>query len=177
MTTFLFYLLMTALLLIIQTFLCIDVLLSYHFFNLMTPFVTYIGLFRPSSEGIPAVICIGLIMDAVTGGPFGLYLIIYFWLYIGAKWGIQYFHAGSVLLMPFIIGAGVLGENAVTLFSSVVMGIGGRIPTEEVVRSVTIQTAWAMIAGPFLLHFFHRLQTRLAGWQLDRSPGRQDYLG
>lgn len=174
MTTFLYYLLVVISLLIIQTLLCIDTLLSYNFFNLMTPFVIYIGLFRPFAEGIPVVLCIGMIMDAVTGGPFGLYLIIYFWLYIGAKWGVQYIHAGSILLMPFILGIGVLVENAVAIFASMGLSIGGQIPTEEVLRSVTIQILWAMVVGPFFLHICNKVKTIIDDWHAERSFSRQD---
>ncbi len=173
MMAFLFYPLMIIGLMIIQTSLCNTILLSYNFFDLMTPLVIYIGLFRPFTEGAAVVVCMGLVMDAVTGCPFGLYLTIFFWLYIGTKWGGQYFHAGSILLLPFIMGISVLFENALIIYAMAVSKGGGKIPSEILARSIFIQTMWAMCIGPFFLLFYSFLQTKLKEWQAEGWMNRQ----
>ena len=53
------------------------------FYDLLIPFIVYLGLSRPVRESLPFVLFLGFIMDNLSGGPFGLYLTTYFWLFVG----------------------------------------------------------------------------------------------
>ena len=44
------------------------------FYDLLIPFIVFIGLSRPVRESLPFVFCLGFIMDNLSGSPFGLYL-------------------------------------------------------------------------------------------------------
>ena len=85
------------------------------FYDLLIPFVVYLGLFRPLKEGLPVVFFLGLTMDTLSGGAFGIYSTTYFWLYACIAWLIGILHFKNNLLLPFIVVVGVLMENLVFL--------------------------------------------------------------
>ncbi len=118
----------------------------------------------------------GYAMDSITGGPFGIYITIYFWLYIGVSGLKQYLHAGSILLRPFVIGAGVLFENVTILATLAMLEKNWDIPTENI-RSVFIQTLWAVCTGPFLLMLIDYAYTNTGSWIDAWSYNRKERRG
>ncbi len=72
-------------LVILQTTVMPNLPLLDSFYDLLIPFVVFLGLFRPVRESLPFVFFLGFIMDNLSGSPFGLYLTAYFWLFIGVK--------------------------------------------------------------------------------------------
>lgn len=173
MITCFFYLFVGVFLLVVQTSLFPNLMANYHLFNLMTPFVIYTGLFRPLFEGIPAALFLGALMDAVTGGPFGMYMVLYFWLVIGERWGRQFLHAGSIILLPMMSAAGVLLENATIIGLGGLAGEEGFILSENL-RPIIIQAVWALFGGPPLMLLLQYLQSGLDSRQQDRLRATQD---
>lgn len=164
MITYLYYLCICFFLIIFQT----TVLQNFSIFNtiydLLIPFVLYLGLFRRFGEALPAVLVMGFVMDSITGGPFGLYLTIYFWLFIIVRWVVQFLHAGSTMILPLILLLGISLEN---LFSFIAVTI-----TEPDLKFLKIalqdylgQVFWAVCTGPFLImsiNFIHeKLEKRI----------------
>lgn len=119
-------------------------------YDLTIPIVVYLGLFRPLREGAAIVFALGLVMEGLSGGPFGIYMTAYYWMFIMLKWLISLFNFQSTLLTPFVVGAGVALENAVVLF---MMSVGGSDPSAiaGVFRHMVIQVLWALPTGPFIL--------------------------
>jgi len=72
------------------------------FYDLLIPFIVYLGLSRPVRESLPFVLFLGFIMDNLSGGPFGLYLTTYFWLYVGVKGITMFIQVGNRLLCAFL---------------------------------------------------------------------------
>ena len=81
------------------------------FYDLMCIFIIYLGLFRQTREGLAIVLCFGLLMDNLFGGPFGLYVTTYLWLFIGVKWLITFLQLKSMALLSFVAALGILFEN------------------------------------------------------------------
>jgi len=98
------------------------------FYDLLIPFVVYLGLFRPLKEGLPVVFFLGLTMDTLSGGAFGIYSTTYFWLYACIAWLIGILHFKNNLLLPFIVVVGVLMENLVFLGTIMLGNPGGTLP-------------------------------------------------
>ena len=100
-------------------------------------------------------------MDNLSGGPFGLYLTTYFWLYVGVKGITTFIQVGNrLLIITFIIAAGVLFENLVLLGAFAILGsrqqfAGGAF------EIVAVQIVWAIFTGSLLLLFFRNAQNRL----------------
>ena len=83
-----FHLIVCLLLVLFQTTL-LAVGGPIHFYDLLVPFVIYLGAYRPPKEAVPVLILAGLAMDGISGGVFGVYLTVYLWLYVGVRWAIQ----------------------------------------------------------------------------------------
>ncbi|MFH1980871.1 MAG: hypothetical protein ABIL58_03415 [Pseudomonadota bacterium] len=126
-------------------------------YDLTIPIVVYLALFRPSREGAVLVFALGLTMEGLSGGPFGIYMTAYYWLFIVLKWLISLFNVQSTLLIPFVVAAGVALENAVVVF---MMSAGGSAPMaiDGVLRHMVIQVLWALPTGPVILIVIRNLQ-------------------
>lgn len=171
MITGFFYGVIGVLLIVIQTSLFSDLLARYHLFNLMTPFIIYIGLFRSLPESIAAALLLGALMDAVTGGPFGVYMMTYFWIVVGERWGRQFLHAGSILLLPMMCAFGVMIENSALIGVSLASG-NGDVLLPAAYRALVIQMVWAVFLGPPIIAVIQLLHT-----VLDRRSGEASQAG
>jgi len=129
-------------------------------YDLMVPFVVYIGLNRPLAEGFTVVAACGLLVDNLSGGPFGLYLFTYLWLLAGLIWTQQFFRLTNPLVLPLVVALGVLLELGV-VFGTLSVAARSPAPLTVALTSVAGQLAWALITGPLLVLFFDRLHAAL----------------
>ena len=124
------------------------------FYDLLIPFIVYLGLFRPVREGLLFVCFLGFIMDNLSGGPFGLYLTSYFWLFIGAKGITQLLQVSKhVFIVTFIVAAGVLAQNLIFLGSFAIFSPELQI-AGDAVKIVAVQILWALLTGSVFLIIF-----------------------
>ena len=66
--TVLFYAIVSIVLIIFQTIVSPGIPLLAGFYNPLTPFIVYLTLFRPARETIPVALCLGIVMDSLSGG-------------------------------------------------------------------------------------------------------------
>ena len=132
------------------------------FYDLLIPFIVYLGLSRPIREGVFFVLLLGFIMDNLCGGPFGLYMTSYFWLFVGVK-GVTMFIqvANRLVIITLIIAMGVLLENVIILGAFAVFGARQQF-AGDAVKIVTVQVLWAMVTGSLLLILFRNAQNRIS---------------
>jgi cell shape-determining protein MreD len=128
-----------------------------HLYDLLAPFVVYLGAYRLPREAFPVLVIGGLAMDGISGGVFGVYLTVYLWMYVGVRWAIQFLHVGNVILLPLLVTAGVAFESLVVAFSAVVLA-SSAWPVESIFSVVSGQMLWGGITGPFLMMLFIRGQ-------------------
>ena len=83
------------------------------FYDLLFPFIVFLSLFRPLRESIPVVLFFGIAMDTLSGGPFGLYLTTYLWLFVGVKWMTTFLDVSDSILLLFVVTSGVLLQNLI----------------------------------------------------------------
>lgn len=133
------------------------------FYDLLSPLIIYLSIFRPVREGVVIILIFGFLMDNISGGPFGLYLSAYVWLFVGVRWAITFLHVGDSLLLPFVVAAGVLMENIIFIGASA-MFEGGSWISEEMVSTIVIQVLWAVFTGPFILMFLNYSHRRWDRW-------------
>ena len=131
------------------------------FYDLLIPFIVYLSLFRPVRESLPFVLFLGFIMDNLSGGPFGLYLTTYFWLYVGVK-GITMFIqvANRLLIITLIVAGGVLFENLILLGAFAILGLRQQF-AGDTLEIVAVQVLWAIFTGSLFLLFFKNAQSWL----------------
>jgi rod shape-determining protein MreD len=131
------------------------------FYDLLIPFIVFIGLYRPVRESLPFVFFLGFIMDTLSGSPFGLYLTAYFWLFIGIIGITKLLQVRNRLfIITLIIAAGVLLENLIFLGTLTILGPDQKIVGNGV-KTVTIQVLWAIWTGPIFLLVLRDVQSRL----------------
>lgn len=163
--TILFYILACLFLVITRTTL-IPILPQFEkFYDLLIPIIIYLAFFRKKREGIPIILFFGFIMDSLCGGPMGLYLIIYVWLYILVRWLSQYFRTGSLLVLALTVTAGVAFEIVFLLGYMALLAPGASIP-EDAVKTVLLQLIWALLTGPAIMAMITLAQKRIDIWQI-----------
>ena len=174
--TYCFYIAACLCLLIFQTTIVPYLPFLDSFYDLLLPFILYLGLFRSVAEGLPVVLFLGFIMDSLSGGPFGLNLTAYLWLFIGMMWVIKFLHVGNSLLLLFVVAIGVLIENFIFIGTIAVLEPGTRLPSVAS-STVSAQVLWAICTGPFFLMFFNYMHKRWNKWLNERFEERNGYSG
>jgi rod shape-determining protein MreD len=144
-----YHLIVCLFLIIFQTTLLVGSSLTY-LFDLLAPFVVYLGVYRLPREAMPILLLGGLTMDGISGGVFGVHLTAYLWMYIGVRWAIQFLHVGNLILLPLLVSIAVAFESMVTAFTAVVLA-SKAWPAESMFSVVTSQVAWGAVTGPFLV--------------------------
>lgn len=162
--TILFYILICLFLVISRTTLIPILPLFDKFYDLLIPIIIYLALFRKKREGIPIVLFFGFIVDSLCGGPMGLYLIIYVWLYIIVRWMAQFFRTGSLLVMALAVTTGVAFEIVFLLGYMALLAPGASIP-EDAVKTILLQLIWALLTGPVIMAMIALAQKRIDTWR------------
>ena len=147
----LFYILIAFCVIVFQTAVIPLLLAPGGGYDLLIPFVVYAGFFRPAGEGLPLIILLGLIMDCLSAGPFGLYLTTYVWLYAGARWLVRILHAHSNVVLFFSVAGGVLVENILWLMAISLLGRMELESSASPAGDIARQVLWALFTGPVFL--------------------------
>ena len=155
-----FYAAVCLFLIVLQTTILPFIPLFESIYDLLIPFVIYLGLYRPIREGLILVFFLGFLMDNLSGSHFGLYLTIYCWLFIGVKWITTLFQVGNRVLFSVVVAVGVLIGNGIIISSFAIQGGDMRLP-ENAMQTVLIQFMWALVTGPPLLMLFRSGQKLL----------------
>ena len=162
--TILFYILTCLFLVISRTTLIPILPLFDKFYDLLIPIIIYLALFRKKREGIPIVLFFGFIVDSLCGGPMGLYLIIYIWLYILVRWLAQFFRTGSLLVLTLAVTV-VVAFEIVCLLGYIALLAPGAIIPEDAVKTILLQLIWALLTGPVIMAMIIAAQKRIDIWR------------
>jgi rod shape-determining protein MreD len=119
-------------------------------YDLLVCQVLFLAFFRPLREGALFCPLMGIVMDCLSGGPFGLHLTAYLWMFVAMRWIPRYLEAGNVFFLAAACGACVFLENAfflsAALFSGsgAVQAMGGVAILASATAGATL-TGWAVI--------------------------------
>ena len=136
---FFFYLLAGTFLILLQTTLLPEIPASATFYDLLTPVVIHISVYRPLREGVPLVLLLAAGMDGLSGGPPGLYVSLYVWLYLAMRYLRQFLHVGNLVLLSLVAVAGV-GLEGLAFFS--LIGLQSPISQIWLVAAHTIPVSY-----------------------------------
>ena len=167
--TILFYILVSLCLVLIKTTLIPALSMFNKFYDLLIPIIIYLSLFRSLREGIPVILFFGVIMDSLCGGPAGLYLATYIWLYAGMRWLSRFLHTGSILLAVIAVAVGVTFECMILVGYMFILAPDAIIPTDAA-KTVLLQIIWALITGPVILLIIGWAQNQLDVWRARIFP-------
>jgi len=144
-----YHLMVCLILIILQTTLLTDAY-PLHPYDLLAPFVVYLGVYHLPRGAIPVLVLSGLAMDGISGSVFGVHLSAYLWIYVGVRRAIQFLHVGNVILLPLLVTAGVAFESMVVAFSAVVLA-SAPWQVEAIIPVVSGQVLWGSLTGPLLM--------------------------
>jgi hypothetical protein len=115
-------------------------------------------------------------MDNLSGGPFGLYLTTYFWLYVGVKGVMTFIQVGNrFFIITLIVAGGVLFENLITLSAFAILESKQQF-AGDAFGIITFQVLWAILTGSLFILFIRNAQSRL-GVGFKRFYGRTKAQG
>ena len=161
--TYCFHIVICLGLIVVQTTVMPYIPLFDRFYDLLSPFVIYLSIFRSNRESLVIIFLFGFFMDIISGGPFGLYITAYVWLFIGVRWAITFLHVGDSMLLPFVVALGVLMENFIFVVTSAMFEQSSRV-SEAMVSTIIVQVLWAIFTGPLFLMFFNYSHRRWDRW-------------
>ncbi len=121
-----------------------------HFVDLLITFVIYAGLFLPVIENIILIVLLGLFMDSITVGPFGLYLSIYFWIIIGLRPFVTILNLKNAHSLRLLLCIAIIFENLMLFFGTVILKQETSFSSESL-REMVYQLGWTLIIGPYLI--------------------------
>jgi len=159
----LFYMGLSLILIILKTTLMPYFSMFDQFYDLLIPFVFYLGLYRPAREGIPFILLLGFTLDSLSGGPFGIFLTTYFWMFVLTRWVVTFLHAGNKGLWLIAVAAGVLIENLIIIATILWLGEASELPLGWSDRVVT-QLLWSLSTGPVLIIVISMAHRKWSGW-------------
>jgi rod shape-determining protein MreD len=168
---FFFYIAICLGLVVCQTSLIPRLPAMGNFFDLLVPLVVYLAAFRPLHESVPFVMFLGMLMDNLSGGPFGLYLTSYVWLLIGVRPATSVIRADNPILLVTLIMAGVLLQNVI--FFGALAAAGPSLPHPgDALRVITEQIGWVLLFGPFLAVFMRHARRFMGQRRRRADAGR-----
>lgn len=161
--TYCFHIFICLLLIVVQTTVMPYIPLFERFYDLLIPFIIFLSIFRSNRESLVIIFLFGFFMDIISGGPFGLYITAYVWLFIGVRWAVTFLHIGDSMLLPFVVALGVLMENFIFVVTSAMFEQSTRI-SEVMVSTIIVQVLWAIFTGPLFLMLFNTSYRRWDRW-------------
>lgn len=160
-----FYLLTGLILVLFQSLIVGFFLPAGLIYDLLIPFVVYLSLFQANAKSLVMIMFFGLIMDGITGGALGIYMLTYLWIFIGVQMAVHYFQKDSPVLMFASVVLGVCIEYGFVLTVIRLSGKDMTIAADLTGRMIG-RLILAGITGPLLLGFFRSLYE---GGAVDRN--------
>lgn len=167
--TYLLYTVVSLLVVVFQTTLSMHFAIFGGMYDFFLLFVVYLGFYRTVREGLPFVILFGLSMDALSSGPFGLYLTSYFWLYIGILGMTGFMRVGNNVILLLVVAGSILFQNIIFLGTMTLFVSEANVPAFWY-RNVLVQLLWSVITGPALILLFRRAHKALEKWLKTFEP-------
>lgn len=148
------------LLVIFQTTVSLVVPALNHFVDLLITYVLYAGLFLSIVESSVLIVLLGIFMDSITIGPFGLYLSIYLWILLGLQPFVTFLNLKNPHSLRLLLGIAILLENVMMFLGTVILKqeIGF---SSETLRETAFQLGWTLLLGPYLIKMLISADRRL----------------
>ena len=156
--TYLFHIVVCLMLVIFQTAVKPQVVLLSGLYDVLTAYVIYLGLYHRVREILPIILISGMTMDTISGGPMGMFLTTYIWIFLLTRWTTRLIHRENLVLRFFVVGIGVLIQTGVYIGTTLLLSKSTLFaaPTFDVVLT---QTTWALGTGAILIILFRFLYT------------------
>ena len=166
---YLFYMMVFLGVAVFNTTIVANVPLLHGFYDLLLLFVIYLGFYRSIRESLVFIILFGIAMDAISGGPFGLYTTSYFWLYVFVLWLTRFMRVTNSMILPGVVICSVIIQNAIFLGSMTLLDPNVSTPSFSF-KVVILQIVWSIFTGPILIIFLRNINQGVERWQRSFQP-------
>ncbi len=130
-------------------------------YDLNISLIICFSLLRRFREALALSFFFGLLMDNLSGGPFGIYILSYIWIIIATKKISSYLEKDSLLIFFIVSASGVMIQNAFA-FYSVSIVTGEYLFGISMLKIVLKQLAYAICFSPILLWLIYKFLRRFA---------------
>ncbi len=154
--TFFYHIFVGSCLFIFQSVILPYFTFSDSFYDLLVPFIIYLGSYHSVREGIPVAIFLGFIVDSFSGSYFGVYITTYTWLAISMRWISALIDMQNFGFLTLIVVIGVVIEN-ILLFLAIMIANPEFQFSVFILGVIASQIFWAICTGPFFLIFFNKI--------------------
>jgi rod shape-determining protein MreD len=132
---------------------------AIYLFDLSIPYLIYLSLFLPLKVSLPFVLLLGYFMDSLSGGPFGLYLSIYFWLAVAFRQITDFLQINSIAIIPFAVGLAVFLEDLLLMIAVSSMKTQHGVDPSSV-QMIGWHLMLAMLMGPLVFLMIQWIHSR-----------------
>lgn len=143
------------------------------FYDLLIPMVAFVRLGLPAGKGVVLVLTVGFAMDLFSGGPFGLYLTAYFWIFLGVQGISNFFDVRGNLFRSLLVGFCVLAEN---MMFCIFGGLPGELfpAFSHHVGPVAWQIVFGAMTGPAIIKGLECLLRKIKAAERDTGSKGQE---
>ena len=167
--TYLLYIIVGLSIVVFQTTLPMHFGIFESLYDLFLLCVVYLGFYRPIREGLAFVVLFGFVMDGMSGGPFGLYMSCYFWLYVGMLLLTRFMRVSNNLILPLVVVGCVFIQNIIFLGTMAIFVPEVSVPSLSYKR-VILQLLWAVVTGPIIILVFKGWHQMMEKWLKTFEP-------
>jgi rod shape-determining protein MreD len=144
---FLFYLIVSLMVIVFQTTLLPGFSFFGHLFDLTLVVVLSISLAFSSFWLLTGVFALGCVMDTLSGGPFGLFLSVYSWVFVLVQVCKRFVHSENIIFLFVISGGAVFLENGFQIFTFLAHGGDAAVLAADI-KAMVWQVVWAFAVLP-----------------------------
>lgn len=155
----LFFILFTLLLIVIQTIILPSTSFFIQSFDLMIINVLFVCLVSSHYITILAIIILGIIMDSLSGIPFGFHLFSYLWIYIIVAIFRQFFFQKSIIFLTIIGVVSIAIQHGLLLFT-IFVGTSGKTVIEFDYSLLMRQIFWGFFTIPPSIWFLEYIYNK-----------------
>jgi cell shape-determining protein MreD len=142
-------------------------------YDLLVPLTVFARLNLSGRQAGVLVAIIGLLMDLFSGGIFGVYLTVYFWIFLLVRGISNYFEVKGTVFRAVLVGLCVLAENLILFMFGTTHLSGSELLTSRI-GAVMGQTVLGAATGPAVLAILEKIYEGLQAPAWGRNTKRQN---
>lgn len=127
---------------------------SKYWYDLLLPYIFWLGMARPFREGLSVVFCFGFLMDGLSNAPLGFYCTAYFWVFNVVYWGTSFLNITNRLILTGALVGSVLFQNIV-FAGSLILFSENYLPSFPAIAAIFFwNLLLAAVTAPALFHLY-----------------------
>lgn len=169
--TYVFFIICALVLAILET-VGLNPLFGSLVYDLQIPLIIAVSVLGRGRFAFLVIVIVAVIMDSLSGGPFGIYLTAYIWLFFPIKAVTLVVSIRSWLAVALCAVLGVLFENLIFMFVQL-LSSGMVLNVKAVILPAIIkQSVLAFITAPFIFTLLLKGHTFFSRFEKNREEAK-----